>query len=97
MPRGKFQTLQQALESMKSGARVVDDKSNDWRAGLPVGSRWRPGDPGRPNCQACKGVGYVTLDVGINHPSFGKLFVCQCVPSATAANLNENIARQFYK
>lgn len=31
-----------------------------------------------PVCPICKGAGYVTLDVPIHHPDFGKLIPCQC-------------------
>jgi DNA replication protein DnaC len=29
-------------------------------------------------CPICKGAGYVTLDVPVHHPDFGKLIPCQC-------------------
>lgn len=93
----KFQTLKDALASMQASKKQPVNAGGDWRATLPEGSRWMPGDNGRPSCQACKGVGYVSLDVRIGSPNFGKLFVCDCVDPATASRLNENIARQFYK
>jgi len=33
---------------------------------------------GDPNCPICKGLGYVRLDVPVDHPNFGKLFPCTC-------------------
>ncbi len=33
---------------------------------------------GRPDCPLCRGMGYVRLDVPVDHPSFGKLFPCTC-------------------
>ncbi|HOU11730.1 MAG TPA: ATP-binding protein [Anaerolineae bacterium] len=33
---------------------------------------------GRPDCPLCQGMGYVRLDVPVDHPSFGKLFPCTC-------------------
>lgn len=30
----------------------------------------------KPDCQVCGGIGYVRNDVPINHPDFGKLFLC---------------------
>lgn len=93
--RGQMQTLHEALASMKAKSPLAV-KGQDWRAALPPGSRWMPGDPGKPSCQMCKGTGYVSLDVGVNSPHFGKLFVCDCVQPATAQRLNENIERQFY-
>ena len=56
------------------GARVVDD----WQSQLPAGSRWRPGDVGKPNCPTCFGVGYVSVNVNVGHPLFGKALVCDC-------------------
>jgi DNA replication protein DnaC len=34
--------------------------------------------PGDPNCAYCGGLGYVGRDVPIDHPDFGKVFVCVC-------------------
>jgi DNA replication protein DnaC len=34
--------------------------------------------PGDPNCPICAGVGFFRNDVPVNHPDFGKLFVCTC-------------------
>lgn len=94
----KFQTLKEALTDMQASVKNPANRPGvNWRATLPEGSRWMPGDPGRPSCQACKGVGYVSLDVRVGNPNFGKLFVCDCVDPVTAARLNENIERQFYK
>jgi len=33
---------------------------------------------GDPNCQYCKGLGYVRQDLAIDHPDFGKLKICVC-------------------
>ncbi len=33
---------------------------------------------GRPDCPLCHGLGYVRLDVPVDHPNFGKLFPCTC-------------------
>ncbi len=33
---------------------------------------------GRPDCPLCQGIGYVRLDVPVDHPNFGKLFPCTC-------------------
>ncbi len=33
---------------------------------------------GDPNCPLCHGLGYVRLDVPLDHPDFGKLFPCTC-------------------
>ncbi|MGC9346979.1 MAG: ATP-binding protein, partial [Anaerolineae bacterium] len=33
---------------------------------------------GDPDCPICHGMGYVRLDVPVDHPHFGKLFPCTC-------------------
>ncbi len=34
--------------------------------------------PGAPDCPACHGMGYVRLDVPVDHPQFGKMLPCPC-------------------
>ena len=51
---------------------------SDWRERIPQWSRWTPGCPGLPDCETCKGLGYVRLDLPIGHPDQGKLFLCDC-------------------
>lgn len=34
--------------------------------------------PGDPDCPICGGIGYVRLDVPLNHPEFGKVHICSC-------------------
>lgn len=34
--------------------------------------------PGKPDCPVCHGVGYISLDVSLDDPQFGKLFACAC-------------------
>ena len=51
----------------------------EWKSMLPPGSRWNPGDPGRPDCRVCQGTGYVRLELPVGHPNFGKVFLCDCV------------------
>ena len=33
---------------------------------------------GDPHCPLCRGLGYISLDVPLGHPHFGKLFPCSC-------------------
>ena len=33
---------------------------------------------GKPDCPQCHGLGYVRLDVPVDHPNFGKLYPCAC-------------------
>ena len=62
------------MKSVKTGQVV-----RDWRQLLPPGSRWDPGDPGDPACKMCAGTGYVRLELPVNHPDFGTIFLCDCV------------------
>ena len=33
---------------------------------------------GDPNCPICHGIGFYKYNVPLNHPDFGKMFVCEC-------------------
>lgn len=37
--------------------------------------------PGEPGCVHCLGLGYVRFDLPITHKFFGKIFLCDCVPT----------------
>lgn len=41
---------------------------------------YRP--PEQPVCPRCKGAGWLRLDVPLGHPSFGRLFKCECIKNA---------------
>lgn len=46
--------------------------------------------PEVPECPICKGAGWLRLDVPLGHPSFGRLFKCECTQrSADRARANE--------
>lgn len=57
---------------------------------VPLGSRWRLGDVGKPDCPMCRGTGYVRLDLAVGHPQFGKLHFCDC-------SANDLDAREAYR
>ena len=46
---------------------------------------------GRPDCPLCQGMGYVRLDVPIDHPDFGKLFPCTCRAREIQAQRSETL------
>jgi DNA replication protein DnaC len=49
---------------------------------------YRPAD--QDICPICKGAGWLRLDVPLGHPSFGRLFKCECTQrSAERARANE--------
>ena len=90
----KTQTLREALADFRIH-QTRHIPAPNWRAALPPGSRWQPGFPGRPDCAACRGIGYLTLDCGIHHPQFGKLVTCDCVPEPLGAQIRERIDRLY--
>ena len=38
----------------------------------------RQSQPGDPNCKICGGLGYVSQDLPVSHPDFGKMQICVC-------------------
>ena len=46
---------------------------------------------GRPDCPLCQGMGYVRLDVPLDHPDFGKLFPCTCRAREIQAQRSESL------
>jgi len=46
---------------------------------------------GRPDCPLCHGLGYVRLDVPLDHPDFGKLFPCTCRAREIQAQRSETL------
>ena len=46
---------------------------------------------GRPDCPLCQGMGYVRLDVPVDHPDFGKLFPCTCRAREIQAQRSESL------
>ena len=34
--------------------------------------------PGDPNCPLCHGIGYISQDLPVGHPDFGRISVCSC-------------------
>jgi len=67
--------------------------------GLPAGELSAENTPaslsrsmlGRPDCPLCQGMGYVRLDVPIDHPDFGKLFPCTCRAREIQAQRSETL------
>jgi DNA replication protein DnaC len=47
---------------------------------------------GDPNCPHCKGLGYLRVDVPIDHPQFGRLEICSC----RQAEVNNRIRQQLF-
>lgn len=47
--------------------------------GLPTeGEEPEAAPPSEPACPLCNGYGYLTRDVAVGHPDFGKTFPCEC-------------------
>jgi len=46
---------------------------------------------GKPDCPHCGGVGFLRLDVPIDHPSFGRLEPCVCRSNEVAQNARQRL------
>lgn len=77
-PTQKPKTLRDVLTEIKFDRATKIKYIADWKSELPPGSRWQPGMPGQPGCKVCKGIGWVTLNVPLGHPYFGKALACDC-------------------
>lgn len=47
--------------------------------------------PGDPECPYCGGLGYLRLDVPIEHPDFGKLKICSCRQSQVSSIASQRL------
>jgi DNA replication protein DnaC len=47
--------------------------------------------PGDPNCPICKGVGYIRLDVPVDHPDFGRVHVCSCRQGQVSQEIGDRL------
>ncbi len=45
---------------------------------MPTSSTTDPRQPAPDTCPICGGIGWVTEDVPVGHPNFGKMFRCSC-------------------
>jgi DNA replication protein DnaC len=65
------QTLKNIAEnSKKVGIKQLTTNSTD---------NSKPGKTlGDPNCPICKGIGFISFDVGLGDPRFGKMEICPC-------------------
>ena len=90
----KTQTLSEAMADFKI-TRTRHIPAADWKKTLPEGSHWQPGFPGQPGCKKCLGLGYLTLNVGVHHPQFGKLIVCECVPAPLAEKIKSRVDKLY--
>ena len=64
------QTMRPLKEILPKLANMADGSSEIYRP-LDV-----------PVCPKCKGAGWLRLDVPLGHPSFGRLFKCECITTA---------------
>ena len=46
---------------------------------------------GDPACPVCGGIGYVSLDVPVGHPDFGRLQVCTCRQSQVSRQIRQRL------
>jgi DNA replication protein DnaC len=46
---------------------------------------------GDPNCPICKGIGFVSRDLPVGHPDFGKVQVCECRKDQVTASFRSRL------
>ncbi|MGA9398819.1 MAG: AFG1/ZapE family ATPase [Anaerolineaceae bacterium] len=46
---------------------------------------------GDPNCPICKGIGFISRDLPVNHPDFGKVQVCECRKDQVTASFRSRL------
>lgn len=73
-----MKSIAEALAELKINRPDGKVYVRDWHKQIPDGSMWTPGSLGKPDCESCRGLGVVRVDVDIHHPFFGKLFACEC-------------------
>ena len=47
--------------------------------------------PGDPNCPLCHGLGYLRLELPLDHPEFGKVHVCPCRQNDINAQVHQRL------
>jgi len=47
--------------------------------------------PGDPSCPKCKGIGYLRIDLPIDHADFGKVEICSCRQPDIARRIHERL------
>ena len=73
-----MKTIAEALAELKINRPDGKVYVRDWHKQIPDWSMWTPGSLGQPDCESCKGLGVVRVEVERTHPFFGKLFACEC-------------------
>jgi len=72
------------MESIKNTAGKVANQTGAKRASGKATQTTNVENPsiknniGDPNCPICKGIGFVSRDLPVAHPDFGKVQVCEC-------------------
>lgn len=67
-------------------------KTSDTPPGPPSGGYRGKGLPGDPNCPICGGIGYLRVDLPVDHPDFGKLQPCSC----RSGQISQEIHRRLF-
>jgi DNA replication protein DnaC len=66
------------------------------KANLPISSTTEArsyGNAGDPDCPICHGVGFVSYDVPLGHPEFGKLHICKCRQAEVNQTYHQRLIR----
>ncbi len=70
--------------------RIANGTSNNLRPARPAPPQATIGDP---NCPICHGLGYVSEDVPVGHPRFGKAVPCTCRMDEIQAAQSDQLRR----
>ena len=46
---------------------------------------------GDPNCPICKGIGFISRDLPVDHPDFGKVQICECRKDQVTASFRSRL------
>jgi len=49
--------------------------------------------PGDPNCPLCHGIGYISQDLPVSHPDFGRISVCTCRTRELAQDVHSHLQK----
>jgi DNA replication protein DnaC len=84
------------MESIKDTAGKVARQAGVKRApGKPTQTDMNNPSPknniGDPNCPICKGIGFVSRDLPVGHPDFGKVQVCECRKDQVTASFRNRL------
>ena len=75
---------------MERVAKLLRTDASTLRANMPTSSSTNPSQAAPNDCPICGGVGWISYNVPVGHPQFGKLYRCACqVPDLESRQLDQ--------